>query len=740
MLTVKIWRVFWIRYLLGSLIFFIPFIIVALLFSSGFVYMGEDTSSVFISILKSEPLLVFNTFFKIIFVTWIICLGLQFISSAFAFKYKIILGFVFFFSAILRVCALYPGVTENWLIVNKFEYIRDFIQFISTLNEFSRRRLILEWFPFIVCAISFFINFMIHMKCLIKQSRIVKKTRSSINVDEFDKESRIFSIQGVSFLIFFIFGYIFLYNMNSSFQVILPKNSTNQSRPNVFIFAIDSLRYDRLAENHYSDVMPFLKGITSDAVLFKPMLVGVPRTFPSWVEIATGNYASKTGVRTMFPSRGAKIGKKQTIFEVAKESGYSTLFVSDFAGDIFPRYPFGASEVNAPTSNLESLVENGILSVLSPIQAILTLPNLHRILPSLLETPEISDSRLVANSISKSLSNVANKSSPVFLTAFFSSAHFPYASPGPWYSKFQKKDVDGNIIFRKIPDQNAINIKSNDFTITNNIKNQTIALYDGGLNSIDMTLKNLFTELNNKEWLKNSIVLIFGDHGENLYEGNLGMGHGDGVAGEYSNVTPLIIFLNGNAQINQADIQKKEIVRTIDIAPTIARRINVNLQEQKLDGEALLDVNEKIPNFPSNEAYMESGIWFSPGKMTPENHSRINYPGVTALLDIDTGLNFEFYVRPTYSQTILGVKERAWVNEFYRLVARTSIDGVVLSLYLRTDKNAENDLLKNKNKMLIYQPIALEMLNKMNNYLISRGVEVVRNKDGSFFYAENISQ
>ncbi|KAB8030699.1 sulfatase-like hydrolase/transferase [Fluviispira multicolorata] len=739
MLTVKKWRIFWIRYLFGSLVFFVPFFVISLIFSSGFVYLGENTSSIFLMIIKSQPKLVLTLLCKILFISWLICLGLQFITSSFKYKYKIIFGFVFFICAIIRVCSMYPAVTENWIIVQNSNFIRNIIQNLSTLHELSRRKTFAEWLPFIALAIAFFINLIIHMKYLILQSRVVKKARSSIQVDELDLESRIFSIQGVSFVIFFIFGTIFLFNMNSSLKINLPQNNTQQNRPNVFIFASDSLRYDRLFEKKYENIMPFLKSKIKEAELFKPMLVGVPRTFPSWVEIATGVYSSNNGVRTMFPSRNTRLGKKQTIFETAKESGYSTIFVSDFAGDIFPRYPFGADEINAPTSNLQSMVENGIISGLSAIQAILTLPNMQRIIPSLLESPEISDPRLVAKAFSESLTHVAQISRPVFITTFFSTAHFPYAAPGPWYSKFQEKDANGNYKFRKNPDQNVLGSNVNQNISEISIK-QTISLYDGGLNAIDNTLKDLMHELETKGWLKNSIILFFGDHGENLYEGNLGMGHGDGVAGEYSNVTPLIILTKGNTVPIQSQKPIKNLVRTIDIAPTIARRINVRLPEQDLDGEPLLDLTEKLPNFPTGLAYMETGIWFTTGKLTPENQPRIIYPGVTSLLDIDEGMNFEFYVRPSYSQAIPGVKERAWVNDIYKLIARTTPYGVQTSLYFRSDKASENDLLFNPENIKTYKPIAMEMLNQMNKYLLSRGVEIVPNGKGSFFYSENISQ
>ncbi len=739
MLTVKNWRNFWIRYLLGSLIFFVPFFVISIIFSSGFVYLGENTFSLFLIVIKSHPILVASILLKILFISWIICLGLQFITSSFKYKYKIIFGFIFFICCIIRISSMYPAVTENWLIVQNFDFARKIVQDLSTLSEISRRKTFAEWLPFIALSIAFCINFIIHMKFLILQSRIVKKARSGIQVEELDIESRIFSIQGVSFVIFFIFGSIFLINMNSSLQINLPQNNTRQHRPNVFIFASDSLRYDRLNENKYANVMPFLRTKLREAELFKPMLVGIPRTFPSWVEIATGIYSSNNGVRTMFPSRNTRIGKKQTIFETANESGYSTIFVSDFAGDIFPRYPFGADEINAPTSNLQSMVENGIISGISVIQSILTLPKMHRILPALLESPEISDPRLVAKAFSESLSHVSEVSRPVFMTTFFSTAHFPYAAPGPWFAKFQDKDDKGNYKFRKIPDQTLIdNAKINNISETS--INQTIALYDGSLNAIDSTLKDLYLELENKGWLRNSIILFFGDHGENLYEGNLGMGHGDGVSGEYSNVTPLIILTKGNSVPIQSQKPIKHIVRTIDIAPTIARRINVNFPENELDGEPLLDITEKLPNFPSGLAYMETGIWFTTGKLTPEHQPRVIYPSVTSLLDIDEGMNFEFYVRPSYSQAIPGVKERAWVNDIYKLIARTTRYGVQTSLYFRTDKASEVDLLADPKSVENYKAIAMEMLNQMNKYLISRGVEIVPNGKGSFFYSENITQ
>ncbi|MES2614182.1 MAG: sulfatase-like hydrolase/transferase [Bdellovibrionota bacterium] len=733
MLTLKSWRAFWLTHFFGILIFFIPIVSLTVLFSSGFVYLGEDTTSLFTMVVKAQPYLVLSAALKIMGLTLIICCALHFFSLSFKYKYKVIFGFIFFLCVLLRIISFYPAIAEKWFVVHNFEFMRQFVQDVSMLSLNSKLRSLINWSPLLCGGVVFIINFFNYMQSLMKQGRIVQKTRNSIYIDELDIVSKTFSIQGLSFLLFFIFGGVFLTFLNASLNIKLPKNNTKQSQPNIFIFAADSLRYDRLSENKYAKVMPYLTSQLQKASLFGPMLVGIPRTFPSWVEIASGVYSLKTGVRTMFPSKSSREGKKNTIFELAKQNGYSTLFISDFAGDIFPRYPFGGTLVDAPTSNLKTLVENGIITVFSPIQAVLVLPNLQRILPALLESPEIADPRLVASAISKNLSLVANLNKPVFLTAFFSSAHFPYASPGPWYGKFQTEPM----AFQKIPDQ-VVN-KNASYTLNHpstQMKEQTIALYNGGLNSIDFVLEKLMGELENKGWLNNSIILIFGDHGENLYDGDMGMGHGDGVEGEFSNVTPLVIFTRGQVQPNQFNINPQHLIKTVDIAPTLAKRLNFKFDYKQSDGVPLLDKVTDTPDFPENNAYMETGIWFNSGKFTPENQPRIIYPGVAALVDIDPSMDFEFYLRPSYYQAIPGVKERAWINSEYRLVVRTTKIGAGLSLYSRADRSALHDLISNPE----YMPIANKMLNELNHYLLSSGVEIIPNSNGSFFYAENITQ
>ncbi|MBX9703512.1 MAG: sulfatase-like hydrolase/transferase, partial [Silvanigrellaceae bacterium] len=393
------------------------------------------------------------------------------------------------------------------------------------------------------------------------------------------------------------------------------------------------------------------------------------------------------------------------------------------------------------------LIENPILGAFTALQSVLIMPHFHRFLPSLLSNPEISDPRLITHTVSTVFAEqkLGKQKSPVFLTTFFSTAHFPYAAPSPWFAKFQHRNSSQRFLFRKDPDiEVTTNPNTNTVEISKETKEQTIALYDGALSAIDEEFKKIFQKLEAKGWLENAIILVLGDHGENLYDGKLGMGHGDGVQGEFSTLTPLIFLLTGKAKNNKSqNTDEIKFVRSIDVAPTVLKRLQLNDQSLAFDGVPLFDHTKVAALFPRDAGYTESGIWFSSSFVTPEKQSRIVYPSVTGILELDPGMNYEFYLNPVFAQTIFSVKERTWISDRYRLITRATTDGIQISLYDRKlDLFSNQDLLLvSSPKMLFnYKKIASSMLKEMNKYLQSRGVEIVKNFEDKFFYSENVPQ
>lgn len=740
MLTVFRWRQFWLCFLMGMLLFFLLLLTLSGIFVPGFVYMGQNAGGLVWAVVKSSPLLIVQTTLNILGIALAVSVCLQCISMALSFGTRLLFGVFFFLACILRLCAIYPAVAANWAVFNAFEPARVLLQQLSSLPlEGSQRRLI-EWSPFVLAGVFLCANVYRHVRFFLMQSERFNAVRRGLMVAELDRESRRFAMGGLSFFLSLSGGLLLLSQLTSSFKISISAEDSGQFRPHVFVFAIDSLRVDRLASPEFAQVMPFVRSKLVDSALFKPMLVGVPRTFPSWVEIATCQYAHRTGVRTMFPDRAPRMQVQQTLFQSAREAGYETVFLSDFAGDIFPRFPFGASQVHAPISNLRSLIENATLQNFSALQAVLMHPKLHRVLPAVLESAEFADPRLLALELAHAVDQNASGGRPLFMTTFFSTAHFPYAAPGPWFARFQEAGKASHLVFKKDTDQKIITSGS-PLGATSGVPSvaQTVALYNGALRSVDDSIRDLWEELEAKGWLSNSVIVIMGDHGENLYESARGMGHGDGVGGEYATVTPLVIWTQGRAEAPIPEAFDGRLVRSVDVAPTLARRLGLGFDASRCDGQSLLDVAEKKPDFPLNQAYQESGLWFSAGKTSPEGQARIQYPAVTGLLEIDPGLDFEFILQSNLSPTVSSVKERAWVNEKFRLVARTTRDGISLSLFDREhDMASVTDLLLQPQDTQKHQAVALEMLRQLNEYLASRGVEVVKNAEGRFFYAENV--
>jgi len=178
MLTLKSWRDFWFTHFCGIFIFFIPIIILSIVFSSGFVYLGENTSSLFTMVARSQPYLVLYSALEVIGFILLICCALHFFSLSFKYKYKIIFGFFFFLCIILRIVSLYPAVVEKWFIVNHFALARKFVQNISMLPIDSKLRFIINWLPCFLCGLVFILNFFNFSSC----NFLIKTGPSTIGV------------------------------------------------------------------------------------------------------------------------------------------------------------------------------------------------------------------------------------------------------------------------------------------------------------------------------------------------------------------------------------------------------------------------------------------------------------------------------------------------------------------------------------------------------------------------------
>lgn len=470
--------------------------------------------------------------------------------------------------------------------------------------------------------------------------------------------------------------------------------------PLVLLIGIDSLRNDRFRSPL---VMPNMNSLQEEVshLNFKNHYVGTPRTFPSWLEILTGQFGASNGVRHMFPSLPEINQPRHTLGHSLKQNGYSTTVISDFAGDIFPRFDSGFNQVNAPELTIQSMLRMNV-DLMYPVFLPVILQNfVMPLFKDLAQSPILSNPDFLTE---KAISIIDdNKKKSQFVTIFYSTAHFPYAAPWPYYSKFSSTDYHGRFLFQKNPDVTSKGKQPNNAEIE-----KINQLYDGSLAAIDHSLKQLFDYLKASNLWDKTLLVITADHGEDLFEEGMIQGHGEHLKGENVIKVPLFIKPPKNFTTPK-HIDVNSFSRSIDIMPTILDMLAIDINLD-LDGRSLLDKNEQstiISSYP----YSETGIWFSNNDNGFFQDTRIRYPGISFMLNFDPGNTGQVILNKKYEHTIVTSKHRSIIVDNYKLIYLPTNKEVTFELY---------DIIKdpqNKYNLIEKEP---EVTSKMKDILFEK--------------------
>lgn len=99
-------------------------------------------------------------------------------------------------------------------------------------------------------------------------------------------------------------------------------------------------------------------------------------------------------------------------------------------------------------------------------------------------------------------------------------------------------------------------------------------LYDSKMHYADADIGVMLNELDKRGLLKNTIVVLVADHGEEFFEHG-GIDHGQSLYGELIHV-PIVVAMPGNTKASQVSAQ----VSMLDVAPTILELAGVKPSEQ----------------------------------------------------------------------------------------------------------------------------------------------------------------
>ena len=449
-------------------------------------------------------------------------------------------------------------------------------------------------------------------------------------------------------------------------------------QPNVLLLAVDSLRADRVFGPDAARRFPSLAQLASRGVRFDEAHVTVPRTFPSFVTLLTGRYPHHHGIRHMFPSAAERAAIGPALPSVLRDHGYRTSVISDYAGEIFSRTPMGFQTIDVPYFDMKTIVSLRGLQVHPNVLPYATSELGRRLFPAVNAMPELSDPARLAKRALAELDRAGDQ--PFFMTVFFSAAHFPYASPDPYYRRYGGHDYDGPYRYQKPPLAPAPAGEAD--------RRQIRALYDGAVAATDAAIGRILARLADDGLADDTIVVLLADHGENLYDfEDRGMGHGDHLRGSAADHVPWV-WLDPHDHLVPHDVPG--LVRDVDFAPTLSKLLGI--PSPPTDGVDLGPLLRGTKSTLDLDAFQETELWFTSNGPGFGPDERLPYPTITGVSDMAP--DDDIYLRPEWQDTVVVAKHRALRTDRWKLLYRPTRQGVLWSLYdLQHDPDERQDVL-----------------------------------------------
>jgi arylsulfatase len=305
---------------------------------------------------------------------------------------------------------------------------------------------------------------------------------------------------------------------------------------NLIICSLDTLRADHLScLGHDRGLTPNLDRIASEGSLFSQTYATDIPTQPSHTALFTGQFGIKTGIVSHFHPAAYLPEETLWLPSLLRRHGYVTGAVDHLFAmkDWFIR---GYDDYMPPPGRSRSPG-----SVINSIGL-----------------PWISE----------------HKERDFFLFLHFWDAHIPYVPPSPFKERFSHGTagrIDPDIMAKLEGRPSYPLFKQNLYDFLDSMPNlDYIAdLYDAEVAYLDFEIGQIFHHLEQEGLLEDTMVVLFGDHGENMTEHDSWFDH----AGLYDSVThvPLLMWAPGKVPVAESDA----MVTLVDVLPTILETLGL---------------------------------------------------------------------------------------------------------------------------------------------------------------------
>lgn len=276
--------------------------------------------------------------------------------------------------------------------------------------------------------------------------------------------------------------------------------SAASDAPNVIVIVVDTLRADHLSSYGYErDTSPFMDSLAAEGVRFENAIAPSSWTQPSHASMLTGRYtyehqAENSPLDDTYP----------TIGEVMQANGYrtgafsaNTLFFTRRQGHGRGFLHFEDNYQSVPDAFFNSSLYGFLFDFYGLRKAL---------------NYEGVPTRVLASDINRAALNWVDRDDekPFLVFMNYFDVHDPYTPPEPWRSKYASTPNPGGLI-------NGFMERYSPSLTPEQIQTE-IDAYDGSIAYVDDQIKALFSELEGRGLLENTIVIVTSDHGESFGE------------------------------------------------------------------------------------------------------------------------------------------------------------------------------------------------------------------------------
>jgi arylsulfatase A-like enzyme len=491
--------------------------------------------------------------------------------------------------------------------------------------------------------------------------------------------------------------------------------------PNILIIGSDSLRGDHLGCAGYrpersdgpaaAGVSPNIDALASRSTRFERCYTAIASTIESGVQLMSSQYPHTHGIRQMYPDKAtvdATNARVEPLAAVLRKKGYDTAAIGDWCAGYYEVTPLGFDDISVSSfDNFKIYMSQAVLMAHFVIPLYFDNDLGYRIFPQLQSFAQFVTPEVVTSRVEDRLARATHTGRPFFWHVFYSCNHLPYRSKEPYTSMFTDPAYQGKnrsgVDFDIDSFIGGTDLESKWKALPEKEIRQIRRLYDGCTRQFDECVGRILESLRKNGLDQNTIVIVTADHGDDLYEPGVTLGHGLTFNGAlHANHVPMIVHMPG-----KEPRVIPETVRLIDVAPTLAD-LTGSPHPASWEGRSFAAWlrGEETPEH--RPFYGETGFSFVqfrvPGVIRPK------LPPMDEMVMIDSSYNYQFVLKPEYQQPLIGAKQRCLRTRDWKLVCTPSADGWrhFGLFHLPTDPHGETNLADSRPEVLAPMRKALE--------------------------------